>query len=80
MSVEPHVVEVEISYAKELLDVEFMLEGSARALLNFDDGNTDEFFWFHDELSFAAEDFMGKTMAEIRETHRIRDIAYLQTP
>jgi len=62
------------------LDFSFALDcgGSACAELTFDDDSTEKFGWYHDELTFTAEDFLGKTMKEIKRMHYERDLAYLR--
>lgn len=75
------VLTAEISYAKGLFDIEFTVNanGSALATLKLDDGSTETFSWYHDELSYRIEDFVGKTMDEIRAMHYERDVAYLRS-
>lgn len=72
------VAEVAIEYARGLFDMRFV-NGSARATLRMSDGATETFEWYHDEISYSASDFVGKTMREIAEMHYRRDMAYLRS-
>lgn len=74
------VVSVEIRFATGLWDLSLMEHGgSAAAWLTMDDGTVETFGWFHDEIRYVADDFVGKTMAEIKEMHRERDTAYFRS-
>lgn len=77
----PTVVSVSIEFAADLFDVEFMLRasgGSALATFEMSDGSTETFSWYHEEISFTSGAFAGKTIAEIRQLHYDRDLAYLR--
>lgn len=75
---DPTVTEVAIEFARGLLDMRFF-NGSARATLTMSDGTTQTFDWFHDEVSYVAADFVGKTRDEIRKMHYERDMRYLRS-
>jgi hypothetical protein len=72
------VTTAELEFAQNMFDMRFF-EGSARAILTMSDGKTQTFQWFHDEISYVAGDFVGKTMDGIRDMHRKRDLHYLAT-
>ena len=76
---DPHVTDVSMEYAQGIMDMRF-LNGSARALLTLSDTKVYAFEWFHDEITYKRRDFIGKTMAEVREMHRKRDLEYLRAP
>jgi hypothetical protein len=77
---EPKVVEAKLTFAQDLFDFTCMkYGGSAYATLALDDGSTQHFGWFHDELTYVKADFVGKTMQEIADMHRERDLAYLRS-
>lgn len=77
---DPIVVAVVIQQAKGLWDFSLMeYGGSAVAHLTMSDESIEHFGWFHDEISYYPTDFTGKTLAEIREMHRERDMRYLQS-
>ena len=76
------VVSATIETAKGIDDIDFLLRGnggSALATLELSDATTETFGWFHDEISYSEQDFVGKTMAEIREMHFERDMQYLRS-
>ena len=75
---DPTVASAVLEYAQGLMDMRF-LDGSARAILTMSDNKTTTFQWFHDEITYVEMDFVGKTMEEIREMHRERDMKYLST-
>lgn len=75
----PRITAVVITYAKGLFDFDFGLSGSAKAELTFDDGSTDTFTWYHDEVTFKESDFIGHTMDEVRKTFLQRDMAWLRS-
>lgn len=75
---DPTVVKAELEFAQGMFDLRF-LDGSARALLTMSDGKTNTFQWFHDELTYREKDFVGKTMDQIRDMHRKRDLRYLRS-
>lgn len=80
MTNDPRVTEVSIEYAQGIFDLRF-LDGSARATLTMSDGKSVQTFdWYHDEITYVEADFIGKTMMEIRDMHRERDLNYLQSP
>lgn len=71
-----------LEFAAGLFDMDFILRGnggSACATIEMSDGTTETFSWFHDEISYGEQDFVGKTMAEIRQMHFERDMAYLRS-
>ena len=72
------VTTAELEFAQGMFDMRF-LDGSARAILSMSDGKTNSFQWFHDEIAYVAGDFIGKTMDEIRNMHRQRDLRYLNS-
>jgi hypothetical protein len=72
------VTTAELEFAQGLFDMRF-LDGSARAILSMSDGKTNTFQWFHDEITYVSKDFVGKTMDEIREMHKERDLRYLSS-
>jgi hypothetical protein len=79
---EARVVDATITYARGPFDFDFLLEGgsgSARAELLLADGSREFFFWFHDEVSYCEQELISKTMAEIHDLHRKREIAYLRS-
>lgn len=77
-STDPRVTEVILEYAQGIMDLRF-LNGSARALLKLSDNRTHAFEWFHDEITYVEKDFIGKTMEQIRDMHRERDMKYLRS-
>lgn len=72
------VTHATIEYAQGLFDLRF-LNGSAQATLQMSDGTTNTFEWFHEEIGYSPNDFLGKTMKEIAEMHYRRDMAYLRS-
>lgn len=75
---DPTVTAVSMEYAQGIFDMRF-LDGSARATLTMSDDKTYVFHWFHDEITYKAKDFLGKSMDEIRTMHRKRDEEYLRS-
>jgi hypothetical protein len=78
----PTVASCIIVFQKGLFDFDFMIRsegGSARAEMVMDNGQTNTFSWYHDEITYSEADFLGKSLAEIREMHYQRDVAYLQS-
>jgi hypothetical protein len=78
VKLDPRVTEAKLEFAQGLIDMRF-LDGSARATLVMSDGPTQTFAWYHDEITYVPEDFVGKTMEEIRVMHRERDMEYLRS-
>lgn len=78
---DPRVLKCEIKISTDPFDLSFLQYGggSAVAFLDMDDGSLETFNWYHDELSFNASEFIGKTMAEIRGMHREKDMRYLRS-
>lgn len=76
----PRVTEASLEFAEGVMDMLSgrFYNGSARATLTLSDNKTHVFHWYHDEITYGVRDFMGKTMEEIREMHRLRDIKYLR--
>lgn len=72
------VTAAELEFAQNMFDMRF-LDGSARAILTKSDGKTNSFQWFHDEITYVTKDFVGKTMDQIRDMHRKRDLRYLSS-
>lgn len=77
----PTVVEVyEMRFAKNAWDTSLSeYGGSAVATLMMSDDSIEQFAWYHDEVIYKWEDFMGKTMEEIHEMHSERDAAYFRS-
>jgi hypothetical protein len=74
----PRIKAVTISYATEMFEMDF-LNGSARADLVFNDGSTDTFSWYREEVSFTEDDFLNHTMDEVLKTFIQRDMAWLRS-
>lgn len=80
MSDEPRCNGAAIRYAHGLSDPEFLLVGgSAIADLSWSDGTLSTFVWFHDEVSFKESEFIGKTLQEVHDLYREKDLAWLQS-
>lgn len=79
----PTVQKAVVAIASDPFDMKFLLApdggGSALATLTMDNGEVEYFSWFHDEISYSAPDFVGKSIGQIREMHRIRDMRYLRS-
>ncbi len=55
--------------------------GSARVMVALEDGPTEQLFaFYHDEISFTADEFVGLTKEEGMALFAKKDIAYLQSP
>jgi hypothetical protein len=72
------ITDVSIRFANGMWDLS-ILGGSAEAVLTLSDGSTEKFQWFHDELTFTADEFMGKTMEQVRQMHYEKDVRYLRS-
>lgn len=54
--------------------------GRTKVMVTFEDGSEQiAFSYFADELSFTAEQFVGKTLEEARQIHYRADVAYLRS-
>lgn len=83
MNMTPTVVEATLEFAEGLDDMIDMLVtgsgGSAQATLIMSNGAVEVFQWYYDEIVYTEDDFVGKTMDEIRQMHYERDVGYLRS-
>jgi hypothetical protein len=48
--------------------------------VTYDDGSSEVLFWFYpDEISFTAAEFVGKTKREANQIRHDKDVAYLKS-
>jgi hypothetical protein len=74
------IVKANIRYSKGLFDMDFLVAGgSAVADLEWNDGTTSRFAWFHDELTYSEAEFIGLTAQELKDLHYKKDVAYLRS-
>ena len=83
MTIRSALVEVrQNDQIKAMLGIGQSLEwgGSARVMVIYDNGDTEQLFGFyHDEISFTADEFIGLTKEEGLALFTKRDVAYLQS-
>jgi hypothetical protein len=81
MSDEPRITHAAIRYARDRWDMNSILGGgSASAVLTWSDGHTTTFAWYHDEITFRHEEFIGKTQPELDALFMKKDMEYLRSP
>lgn len=54
-------------------------EFKAKMFIEFTDSSATTIEYYHDEIRFSRSEIIGKTLNEIRELYREKDIAYLRS-